>query len=124
MFIEPGASPLISRFGVQSMPNLEKNLICPQRLEHLAPGEPSDKSPLTKALTSQRTPRLLDLPRKIFTPAPIHQRRDVIAHHQFIRQRRLLARVDDDWAAISQVMSHDVGLGSVDIAGRFKARPG
>src|SRR6266404_8890702 len=111
------------------MPNLEKNLICPRRLEHLAPGEPdiiesSDKSPLTKALTSQRTPRLLDPFREIFAPAPISQCRDVIAHYQFIRQRRLLARVDDDWAAISQVMSHDVGLGSVDIAGRFKARPG
>jgi len=43
--------------------------------------ESGDKLPLTKALISQRTPKLLDLPRKIFTPAPIHQRRDVIAHY-------------------------------------------
>ena len=43
--------------------------------------ESGDKSPLTKALTSQRTPKLLDPPREIFTPASIYQRRDVITHY-------------------------------------------
>ena len=32
--------------------------------------------------------------RKVFTPASIDQFRDVIAHDQFIRQTRFLARID------------------------------